>query len=44
MAQITKEITVDVAKKNLFQAIVAKQNDNNSRFLIIGNTVLRVMS
>lgn len=33
MAQITKEITVDVAKKNLFQAIVAKQNDNNSRFL-----------
>lgn len=33
MAQITKEITVDVAKKNLFQAIVAKQNDSNSRFL-----------
>lgn len=33
MAQITKEITVDVAKKNLFQAIVAKQNDYNSRFL-----------
>lgn len=33
MAQITKEITVDVAKKNLFQAIIAKQNDNNSRFL-----------
>lgn len=33
MAQIIKEITVDVAKKNLFQAIVAKQNDNNSRFL-----------
>lgn len=33
MAQITKEITVDVAKKNSFQAIVAKQNDNNSRFL-----------
>lgn len=33
MAQITKEIVVDVAKKNLFQAIVAKQNDNNSRFL-----------
>jgi pyruvate/2-oxoglutarate dehydrogenase complex dihydrolipoamide acyltransferase (E2) component len=33
MAQIVKEITVDVAKKNLFQAIVAKQNDNNSRFL-----------
>lgn len=33
MAQTTKEITVDVAKKNLFQAIVAKQNDSNSRFL-----------
>jgi len=33
MAQIIKEITVDVAKKNLFQAIVAKQNDSNSRFL-----------
>lgn len=33
MAQIIKEITVDVAKKNLFQAIVAKQNDHNSRFL-----------
>lgn len=33
MAQIIKEITVDVAKRNLFQAIVAKQNDNNSRFL-----------
>ena len=33
MAQIIKEITVDVARKNLFQAIVAKQNDSNSRFL-----------
>ena len=33
MAQIIKEITVDVARKNLFQAIVAKQNDCNSRFL-----------
>lgn len=33
MAQISKEITLDVAKKNLFQAIVAKQNDSNSRFL-----------
>ncbi|MCH5203141.1 MAG: BppU family phage baseplate upper protein [Oscillospiraceae bacterium] len=33
MSQIIKEITVDVAKKNLFQAIVAKQNDINSRFL-----------
>lgn len=33
MAQIIKQITVDVAKKNLFQAIVAKQNDSQSRFL-----------
>ncbi|MGN0558382.1 MAG: leucine-rich repeat domain-containing protein [Acutalibacteraceae bacterium] len=33
MAEIIKEITVDVAKKNLFQAIVAKQYDDNSRFL-----------
>lgn len=33
MSQIVKEITVDVAKKRLFQAIVAKQNDYNSRFL-----------
>lgn len=33
MAQITKDITVDVARKNLFQAIIAKQNDTNSRFL-----------
>lgn len=33
MAQIIKEITVDVARKNLFQAIVAKQDDCNSRFL-----------
>ena len=33
MAQIIKEITVDVAKRNLFQAIVAKQHDSNSRFL-----------
>lgn len=33
MAQIIKDITVDVARKNLFQAIVAKQNDCNSRFL-----------
>ena len=33
MAQITREISVDVAKANIFQAIVAKQNDNNSRFL-----------
>ncbi|MBE6683479.1 MAG: hypothetical protein E7595_04915 [Ruminococcaceae bacterium] len=33
MAQITKSITVDVAKRNLFQAIIAKQYDSNSRFL-----------
>lgn len=33
MAQIVKEISVDVAKRNLFQAIVAKQHDSNSRFL-----------
>lgn len=33
MAQIIKEINVEVAKPNLFQAIVAKQCDNNSRFL-----------
>ncbi len=35
MPSITREIMVDVAKKNLFQAIVAKQNDSNSRFLKI---------
>ena len=33
MAQITKEIVVDVSKRNLFQAIIAKQHDRNSRFL-----------
>lgn len=33
MAQITQEITVEVAKPNLFQALVAKQSDCNSRFL-----------
>ena len=32
---ITQEITVDVAKKNAFNAIVAKQLDLNSRFLKI---------
>ncbi len=31
--EIIREITVDVAKTNVFQAIVAKQFDNNSRFL-----------
>lgn len=38
MAQIIKEITVDVARKNLFQAIVAKQHDSNSRFLKVSFT------
>lgn len=33
MIQIVKEIAVDVAARNVFQAIVAKQNDSNSRFL-----------
>ena len=33
MAQITQTITVEVAKPNLFQAIVAKQGDSKSRFL-----------
>lgn len=33
MAQITQKITVEVAKPNLFQAIVAKQGDAKSRFL-----------
>jgi hypothetical protein len=33
MARIIKEINVEVSKPNLFQAVVAKQNDCNSRFL-----------
>lgn len=33
MAQIIREITVDVAQLNRFQAIVAKQYDKTSRFL-----------
>lgn len=33
MAQIIKEISLEVSKPNLIQAIVAKQYDNNSRFL-----------
>lgn len=33
MSKITKEISVDVSKKNMFEAIVAKQRDTNSRFL-----------
>lgn len=33
MAEIIREISVDVAKDNVFQDIVAKQFDNNSRFL-----------
>jgi hypothetical protein len=35
MAQIIKEIRVDVSQPNVFQAIVAKQLDCNSRFLKI---------
>ena len=33
MARIVQEINLEVAKPNLFQAIVAKQNDYGSRFL-----------
>ncbi len=33
MAVVTKPITVEVSKPNVFQAIAAKQNDSNSRFL-----------
>lgn len=33
MAIVIKPITVEVSKPNLFQAIVAKQNDSNSRYL-----------
>ena len=33
MAKIIQEIQVEVARKNLFQAIVSKQYDYNSRFL-----------
>lgn len=35
MAQITGEISLDVAQKNVFQPITTKQNDSNSRFLKI---------
>lgn len=35
MAEILKSLSVDVAKKNTFQAIVAKQGDTASRFLKI---------
>lgn len=37
---ITREISVDVAKRNVFSAIVAKQNDDNSRFLKVTLTNL----
>lgn len=37
---ITREISVDVAKRNVFSAIVAKQLDNNSRFLKVTITNL----
>ena len=33
MAQIVRDITVDVAAQNIFQAIIAKQYDSKSRFL-----------
>ena len=33
MAIVVKPITVEVSKPNVFQAIAAKQNDSNSRFL-----------
>ncbi len=33
MAQITKEIIVDVSRENRFRALVAKQNDVESRFI-----------
>lgn len=35
MAVIIKHISIDVARKNLFFPIIAKQNDVNSRFLHI---------
>ena len=38
MAQIIREITVDVAQTNNLRAITAKQNDLNSRFLKINIT------
>lgn len=37
---ITREISVDVAKRNVFSAIVAKQFDTNSRFLKVTLTNL----
>ena len=33
MPQIIREVSIDVSRSNIFQAIVAKQNDSNSRFL-----------
>lgn len=38
MAMITKEITIDVARTSVFQTIVAKQHDSNSRFLRVAIT------
>lgn len=35
MAKITKEIVLDVARENPPQSILAKQDDSNSRFLLI---------
>lgn len=37
---VTREISVDVSKRNVFSAIVAKQNDSNSRFLKVTITNL----
>ena len=33
MAQVIKDITLEVSKPNIFQALVAKQCDSNSRYL-----------
>lgn len=35
MASIIKQISVDVASENIFQSIIAKQFDNDSRFLTV---------
>ena len=35
MASIIKQISVDVAAENIFQSIIAKQFDNDSRFLTV---------
>ena len=35
MAMIVKHISVDVASENVFQSIIAKQYDSDSRFLTV---------